>query len=71
MALNAKSVIEVAAMNAKQREAYFFEFAGYFEDAPLLPYAIRVGSKTLVSNDTMDLRWKFEKYVRNLRRRKS
>lgn len=67
MALNRLSADEIARMNAKQREAYFMKYAGYFPDSPNKPYAIGVGSKTFMEADTRDLRQKFEGYARSLK----
>jgi hypothetical protein len=51
-------------MDKSARTEYFETYAGYFEDSPNEPYAIRVGSKTLFSSDTADLRQKFDKLLR-------
>lgn len=64
MALFAKSFEEVKKMNPEQRTLYFEEYAGYFEDSPSTPYAIRVGGKTFFAEDTLELRQKFDKYLR-------
>jgi hypothetical protein len=60
----------VARMTAEERWKYFQNFAQYCEDAPPKGphYHIRIGSRTLYSDDTADLREQFEKYVHNLRR---
>jgi hypothetical protein len=63
MALPSKPLEEVATMRPKQRTAYFEEFARFIEDAPRLKYAIRVGSQTIFSDDTMDLRKKFDRLL--------
>jgi hypothetical protein len=70
MALRAKSIEEVRAMNRFQRTEYFEEFAGYFWDSPQKPYAIRVGSTTMMSDDTMDLRQQFDHFIRYGKQRK-
>jgi hypothetical protein len=56
MALPAKALDDILAMDKEGLEEYFMEFAQYMEDSPNKPYVIRVGSKTLSSDDTMDLR---------------
>ncbi len=65
MALPSKSFDEVKALDAAGRTDYFDRFSRYFPDSPpTKPYAIRVGSRTLLSNDTHDLRKKFDKLLR-------
>lgn len=49
-------------------QSAFAKYARYFEDAPQKRYAIRVGSKTLLSDDTYDLRQQFEREVGRLKR---
>jgi hypothetical protein len=63
MALRSLTLSAVRAMTEKQRTRYFETYAGYYADSPNFPYAIRVGSKTLFSNDTFLLRQKFDKLV--------
>ena len=63
MALHAKSFEEVKKMTSEQRTEYFETYAGYFEKSPKSPYAIRIGSRTFHSDDTMDLRRQFDKYL--------
>jgi hypothetical protein len=69
MALPAKPTNEIVTMDEERLEAYFMDYAQYMEDSPNKPYVIRVGSKTLSSDDTMDLRKQFEAHVRKLKRR--
>jgi hypothetical protein len=69
MASPAKLLDDVLAMDNERLEEYFMEYAQYMEDSPNKPYVIRVGSKTLFSDDTMDLRKQFEAHVRKLKRR--
>ena len=69
MALPAKPLDEIFAMDENRLEEYFMEYAGYMEESSNKPYVIRVGSKTLFSDDTIDLRKQFEVHVRNLKRR--
>ena len=69
MALPAKPLDEILAMDKERLEGYFMEYAQYMEDSPHKPYVIRVGSKTLSSDDTMNLRKQFEIHVRKLKRR--
>lgn len=64
MAIPSLPVEQVRAMNAKQRTEYFEEYARYFSDSSAAPYAIRIGSKTLFSDDTYDLRKKFDHFLR-------
>ena len=64
MALRALSLETVQKMDEKGRTEYFEAFAGFFEDSPNQPYAIRVGSTTLFSEDTWELRKKFNKLLR-------
>jgi hypothetical protein len=68
MALPAKPLDDSRAMDKDQLEAYFMKYAQYMEDSPNKPYVIRVGSRTLFGNDTMDLRNQFEVHVRKLKR---
>lgn len=70
MPLQAQPLAEILAMDSRQLTAYFEEYARYYEDAPQRPYAIRVGSETLFSDDTMDLKTQLVKLVRKLKRRK-
>jgi hypothetical protein len=63
MALHALEFGRVKAMNEKQRFDYFCKYAGRIEDSPKLCYAIRIGSKTLMSDDTYDLRMKMEEHL--------
>jgi hypothetical protein len=63
MALHALELGKVKAMNDKQRFDYFCKFAGRIPDSPKLCFAIRVGSTTLLSNDTGDLRQQFESFL--------
>jgi hypothetical protein len=65
MALKALDLNTVKAMDAERRTAYFEKYAGYFPENPRLRYAIRVGSKTLFSNDTLELRLKFDHFLDN------
>lgn len=50
-------------------QEYFELYARYFEDAPKTPYAIRVGSKTLFSDDTYELRQKLGRLFGVLKRK--
>jgi hypothetical protein len=63
MALPALGLDEVLAMNAAERTEYFEEYARFFADSPLVPYAIRVGSKTLFAADTLALRVQFDNWL--------
>ena len=60
MALLSKSIDVVKAMSPEQRTMYFEHYAAYMPDAPTLKYRIRVGSKTLFSDDTLALRNMFD-----------
>lgn len=53
---------------SKAVEKYFFANARYLKDSPGECYSILVGSRTLFSRDTMDLRLQFEEVIRKLRR---
>ena len=64
MALPAQTFAQVKAMSPSGRTSYFQTYGRYFPDSPNKPYAIRVGSKTFFSNDTMDLRKQFDKGMR-------
>lgn len=64
MAIPALSLDEVMKLNIAGRACYFDEYARYFEDSPEIPYAIRVGSKTFHSNDTLDLKMQFINYLK-------
>jgi hypothetical protein len=57
--LNDWSFEKVKALTEDERTAYFERFSRYF-DRMLTPYAIRVGTKTLMAKDTMELRQKFD-----------
>lgn len=48
-----------------ERLCYFFEHSGYMPDAPSKPYVIRTGSRSLTSDDTMDLLQQWEEWVRD------
>lgn len=67
MAIPAKSLEEVLLMNEPGRTEYFEQYARYIPDAPRQCYAIRVGSKTIQSDDTWDLRKKFDRHVDKLK----
>ena len=62
MALPGKAFELVKAMSAKERTDYFENYARY-TDSPTRPYAIRVGSRSLHSADTYDLRKQFDKLL--------
>ena len=64
-ALDRDTILE---MNHVERERYFMEYARYRPDAPRLKYAIRIGSRALYSEDTYDLRMRFEGMIRKMRR---
>ena len=64
MALPALDWITVKNMGLDERTAYFESHAQFFESGPLKPYAIRVGSRTLLSDDTSDLRQQFDSLMR-------
>ncbi len=73
MALPALGVEEIVKFTSKQLTAYFMEYARSNEDVRVgrgYKYAVRVGSKTLWSDDTYDLRVKMVAYVKNLKRLK-
>jgi len=63
MALLALPLEAVRAMTPASKDQYFEDYARYFKDSPKTPYAIRVGSKTLFSHDTYDLKQKFLAFV--------
>jgi hypothetical protein len=65
------SLREVLAFDDTQREDYFTRFAQHSPDAPRnrgVQYAIRVGSHTLHSDDTYDLKLRFNRLL-NLKRK--
>lgn len=64
MALPSLPLETVRKMDKSERAEYFETYERYFSDAPQKPYAIRVGSRTLFSNDTYDLRQQFDKLLR-------
>ncbi len=68
MALPAIDISAVAALTRSEADAYFNKYARYFKDAPVMKYAIRLGSRTLVSHDTYELKEEFLKKWRGLRR---
>lgn len=59
---------ELRAMSLEQRTDYFERYARYFADAAM-KYSIRVGSMTLRSNDTYDLRRQFDKLIAKTKKR--
>jgi hypothetical protein len=64
VALSAWALDIVVTLPKKALEAYFMSFASYDVFSPMNSrYRIRVGSHTLYSNDTMELRNKLEKYI--------
>ena len=63
-ALPAKPRETVRAMDAVERTEYFNNYAGYYEDSPLTPYAIRIGSQILFADGTQALRKMFDHYLR-------
>ena len=58
---------QLARLTPRELEAHFMEAARFMPDAPNTPYFIRVGSRTLFSADTMDLRKQFERKVAGFR----
>lgn len=71
MALPSKTLDEIASLRtAAERYDYFCQNARYMPDAPRLRYMIRVGTETLKSDDTYELRLEFDKAVKRLRRRR-
>lgn len=69
MAAPSLSIDRILPMNAAQRLEFFSAFARYMPDSPEeYSYVIRIGSKTLYSDDTMTLRMQFEAYVKRMRR---
>lgn len=74
MALPCLPTEDILILDRKRRFEYFCEFSRYIEDAPQMrghQYAIRVGSKTFYSDDTRDLRDKFDRHIAVLKRRAS
>jgi hypothetical protein len=69
MALPAQDIKTVIRMSEPDRERYFMDYARYIETASKLKYAIRIGSKTLRSDDTMDLRNRFERVIARMKRK--
>src|SRR5438067_13314839 len=69
MAVPAKPLDDVLAMDKGRLEEYFIEHAGYMEDSPNKPWVIRVSSKSFFSDKKMELRKQFESHVRKLKRR--
>jgi hypothetical protein len=65
------SIDELIGMDKTQLEAAFFAGAGYMPDAPKECYTIRIGPRSLHSDDTMDLRKQFEKAVYVAKRTKA
>jgi hypothetical protein len=62
MALPALALDTIKEMNSVERTRYFEAYAR-FTDSPTKPYVIRIGSKTLFSVDTMDLRQQFDRFL--------
>lgn len=69
MALPHFSTDRLLKMTGPELDSYFDNFARYQPEAPFFSYAIRAGGKSLFSNDTMDLKRKFRRYVGGLKRR--
>lgn len=62
-------VSEVCAISRHSIHDYFCHYACYLPDAPLKCYAVRIGSKTLFAEDTMELRKMFGRMIGDLKRR--
>ena len=54
--------------NSQELYEYFCVNARFMPDAPTNPYFIRVGSTTLISNDTYDLHLRFRRMVWTMKR---
>jgi hypothetical protein len=67
MALIGAPLHMILRMDSKQLFKYFCDYARYMPDAPKFKYVIQVGSKTLRSDDTMDLRVQFDAKVKKLK----
>jgi len=66
-----KSVDDVLAMDGKELEKYFMDYAGYMPMNPVQSrYVIRVGVKFFYKSDTHELRNALEKYVSNLKHKR-
>jgi len=64
MALHGLSLVEVKKMTKEQRTVYFGVFARKYPESQKNCYGIRVGSTTMLSDDTMDLRKQFDHFLR-------
>ena len=71
MALIGVPVEEAVRSSPAKLFNMFCRYAGYFEDAPECLYAIRVGSRTFSSNDTLDLRKQFTRRIGTWKRRRT
>jgi hypothetical protein len=69
MALPALATSDLLRMNKDEQFEYFCSYARFDPTSPQKPYAIRIGGKSLFSDDTMELRRMFNKAVGLLRRR--
>lgn len=63
MALPALPIEKVIALNDKALHDYFDDYARFDAEAPQYPYVIRFGSRTLFSDNTMDLWQQFKRTV--------
>ena len=64
MELPALNLKEVLALDTEGRNLYYADYSRERPDAvPCQRFAIRVGSKTLYSDDTYDLRVRFNRYL--------
>ncbi len=48
----------------------FCKYARHYPTSPDAPYVIKIGSKTLFSNDTYDLREQFYRHLKSLKLRR-
>ena len=71
MALRGVPIEQAVLCTKSELFDLFCEYAGYFEDSPQTPYAISMGSRTLFSEDTADLRRQFNRRVGILKRKQA
>jgi len=70
MAILGISIEAARRLKPAEIQAAFEKYARYIPDSPRLCYAIRVGSRTLHSDDTLALRLQFGRRISELKRTK-
>ena len=62
MAIPTLTLDEVKEMNSVERTRYFETYAR-FTNSPTRPYTIRIGNRTLSSDNIHDLRMAFDRFL--------